>query len=306
MKENRFQKQFLHPRFWLLWLGLGLLWLLVQLPYPLLLKLGRWLGALMYRFAGSRRHIARRNLELCFPAMSQSERDYLLKQNFASTGIAFFEMAMSWWWPCQRLERLVQVEGLEHLQKAQQAGKGVILMAIHFTTLEIGAGLLGQQHTIDGMYRAHKNPVFDYVQRKGRERHNADAIAIEREDVRTMLRHLRQGRAIWYAPDQDYGRKQSLFVPLFGVPAATVTATSTFARLGRAGVIPMRQSRLPRGKGYLLQIEPAWQEFPGENDEQDCLRINQWVERAIMAHPEQYLWSHRRFKTRPEGEAKVY
>lgn len=306
MKENRFQKQFLHPRFWLLWLGLGLLWLLVQLPYPLLLKLGRWLGALMYRFAGSRRHIARRNLELCFPAMSQSERDYLLKQNFASTGIAFFEMAMSWWWPCQRLERLVQVEGLEHLQKAQQARKGVILMAIHFTTLEIGAGLLGQQHTIDGMYRAHKNPVFDYVQRKGRERHNADAIAIEREDVRTMLRHLRQGRAIWYAPDQDYGRKQSLFVPLFGVPAATVTATSTFARLGRAVVIPMRQSRLPRGKGYLLQIEPAWQEFPGENDEQDCLRINQWVERAIMAHPEQYLWSHRRFKTRPEGEAKVY
>lgn len=306
MKENRFQKQFLHPRFWLLWLGLGLLWLLVQLPYPLLLKLGRWLGALMYRFAGSRRHIARRNLELCFPAMSQSERDYLLKQNFASTGIAFFEMAMSWWWPCQRLERLVQVEGLEHLQKAQQAGKGVILMAIHFTTLEIGAGLLGQQHTIDGMYRAHKNPVFDYVQRKGRERHNADAIAIEREDVRTMLRHLRQGRAIWYAPDQDYGRKQSLFVPLFGVPAATVTATSTFARLGRAVVIPMRQSRLPRGKGYLLQIESAWQEFPGENDEQDCLRINQWVERAIMAHPEQYLWSHRRFKTRPEGEAKVY
>lgn len=306
MKENRFQKQFLHPRFWLLWLGLGLLWLLVQLPYPLLLKLGRWLGALMYRFAGSRRHIARRNLELCFPAMSQSERDYLLKQNFASTGIAFFEMAMSWWWPCQRLERLVQVEGLEHLQKAQQAGKGVILMAIHFTTLEIGAGLLGQQHTIDGMYRAHKNPVFDYVQRKGRERHNADAIAIEREDVRTMLRHLRQGRAIWYAPDQDYGRKQSLFVPLFGVPAATVTATSTFARLGRAVVIPMRQSRLPRGKGYLLQIEPAWQEFPGKNDEQDCLRINQWVERAIMAHPEQYLWSHRRFKTRPEGEAKVY
>lgn len=306
MKENRFQKQFLHPRFWLLWLGLGLLWLLVQLPYPLLLKLGRWLGALMYRFAGSRRHIARRNLELCFPAMSQSERDYLLKQNFASTGIAFFEMAMSWWWPCQRLERLVQVEGLEHLQKAQQAGQGVILMAIHFTTLEIGAGLLGQQHTIDGMYRAHKNPVFDYVQRKGRERHNADAIAIEREDVRTMLRHLRQGRAIWYAPDQDYGRKQSLFVPLFGVPAATVTATSTFARLGRAVVIPMRQSRLPRGKGYLLQIEPAWQEFPGENDEQDCLRINQWVERAIMAHPEQYLWSHRRFKTRPEGEAKVY
>ncbi len=306
MKQNRFRWQFLHPRFWLLWLGLGVLWLLVQLPYPVLLRLGRWLGALMYRFAGSRRHIARRNLELCFPELSVTEREYLLRQNFASTGIAFFEMAMSWWWPHKRLQRLVHIDGLEHLQQASREEQGVILMAIHFTTLEIGAALLGQHHTIDGMYRAHKNPAFDYVQRKGRERHNADAIAIEREDVRTMIRHLRQGRAIWYAPDQDYGAKQSLFVPLFGVPAATVTATTSFARLGRARLITMRQTRLPRARGYLLQIEPAWQDFPGENEEQDCLRINQWVEQAIQAHPEQYLWSHRRFKTRPEGEAKVY
>ncbi|NLD13786.1 MAG: lipid A biosynthesis lauroyl acyltransferase [Gammaproteobacteria bacterium] len=306
MKENRFQRSFLLPRYWLLWLGLALLWLLVQLPYPVLLWLGRLLGALMYRFAGSRRHIARRNLELCFPEKTATEREYLLRENFASTGIAFFEMAMSWWWPHQRLQRLVQVQGLEHLQQAQQDGQGVILMAIHFTTLEIGAALLGQMHTIDGMYRAHKNPLFDYVQRKGRERHNADAIAIEREDVRTMLRHLRQGRAIWYAPDQDYGAKQSLFVPLFGVPAATVTATSTFARLGKARVIPMRQSRLPGGKGYMLQVEAPWQAFPGAGEEEDCLRINQWVEQAILQHPEQYLWSHRRFKTRPEGESKVY
>lgn len=306
MKENRFQLAFLHPRFWLLWLGLGCLWLLAQLPYSWLLRLGRWLGALMYRFAKSRRHIAQRNLELCFPKLTPVQREQLLKDNFASTGIAFFEMAMSWWWPKQRLAKLVRIEGLEHLQQAQQQGQGVILMAIHFTTLEIGAALLGQRHTIDGMYRAHKNPVFDYVQRKGRERHNADAIAIEREDVRTMMRHLRKGRAIWYAPDQDYGAKQSVFVPLFGVPAATVTATSAFARLGKALVIPMRQSRLPDAQGYLLSLEPAWQEFPAGDEEQDCLRINQWVEQAIGEHPEQYLWSHRRFKTRPEGEAKVY
>src|SRR5574344_1500205 len=247
MKENRFQRSFLLPRYWLLWLGLALLWLLVQLPYPVLLWLGRLLGALMYRFAGSRRHIARRNLELCFPEKTVTEREYLLRENFASTGIAFFEMAMSWWWPHKRLQRLVQVQGLEHLQQAQQDGQGVILMAIHFTTLEIGAALLGQQHTIDGMYRAHKNPLFDYVQRRGRERHNADATAIERDDVRGMLKVLRKGRAIWYAPDQDYGRKQSLFVPLFGIPAATVTATSKFAKLGKALVIPMRQARTEHG-----------------------------------------------------------
>lgn len=306
MKHSGFDIAFLHPRYWLLWFGLGLLWLITQLPYKVLLRLGRALGALMQRVAHSRRHIVTRNIELCFTHLSAAERDALVRENFASMGIAFFEMAMSWWWPKKRLSRLVQVQGLEHLQAAQEQGQGAILMAIHFTTLEIGAGLLGQQHTIDGMYRAHDNPVFDYVQRRGRERHNADAQAIEREDVRGMLKVLRKGRAIWYAPDQDYGPKQSVFVPLFGVPAATVTATSKFAKLGRAQVIPMTQTRLPNGQGYLIKIEPALSDFPGESDEQDCVRLNQWIEQAIAQQPEQYLWAHRRFKTRPEGEAKLY
>lgn len=306
MKHSGFDIAFLHPRYWLLWLGLALLWLLTQLPYVFLLALGRGLGRIILYLAGSRRHIVRRNLELCFPHLSEPEREQLLRENFASMGIAFFEMAMSWWWPKKRLSKLLKVEGLEHLQAAQEQNQGVILMAIHFTTLEIGAALLGQRHTIDGMYRAHNNPVFDYVQRRGRERHNADSRAIEREDVRGMLKVLRQGRAIWYAPDQDYGPKQSLFVPLFGVPAATVTATSKFAKLGRAQVIPMTQTRLPHAQGYLIKIEPALSNFPGASDEEDCLRLNQWVEQAISQQPEQYLWAHRRFKTRPEGEAKLY
>jgi KDO2-lipid IV(A) lauroyltransferase len=306
MDRPRFRTYFLHPRFWLLWLGLGLLWLLVQLPYAALLRLGRVLGALMYRVAGSRRRIARRNLELCFPRLDEAARERLLKDNFASTGIAFFEMAMSWWWPRTRLQRLAHIEGLEHLQAAQAEGRGVILMALHFTTLEIGAALLGQRHTIDGMYREHKNPLFDYIQRRGRERHNLDASAIEREDVRGMLKVLRAGRAIWYAPDQDYGRKQSLFVPLFGIPAATVTATTKFARLGRALVLPFTQERLADGSGYRLVIHPPLADFPGESEEADCLRINRWVEQVVSATPEQYLWAHRRFKTRPEGEASLY
>ncbi len=306
MDRPRFRTYFLHPRFWLLWLGLGLLWLLVQLPYAALLRLGRVLGALMYRVAGSRRRIARRNLELCFPRLDEAARERLLKDNFASTGIAFFEMAMSWWWPRARLQRLAHIEGLEHLQAAQAEGRGVILMALHFTTLEIGAALLGQRHTIDGMYREHKNPLFDYIQRRGRERHNLDASAIEREDVRGMLKVLRAGRAIWYAPDQDYGRKQSLFVPLFGIPAATVTATTKFARLGRALVLPFTQERLADGSGYRLVIHPPLADFPGESEEADCLRINRWVEQVVSATPEQYLWAHRRFKTRPEGEASLY
>ncbi|UXV18099.1 lipid A biosynthesis lauroyl acyltransferase [Pseudomonas fluorescens] len=306
MDRPRFRAVFLHPRFWLLWLGLGLLWLITQLPYRALLTIGRLLGAGMYRVAGDRRRIAARNLELCFPEKSAQERKQLLKANFASTGIAFFEMAMSWWWPTSRLARLAHVEGLEHLKQAHLDGKGVILMALHFTTLEIGAALLGQKHTIDGMYREHGNPLFDFIQRRGRERHNLDSLAVERDDVRGMLKLLRSGRAIWYAPDQDYGAKQSIFVPLFGIQAATVTATSKFARLGRALVMPFTQERLADGRGYRLVIHPPMTDFPGETDEIDCLRINQWVEASVRECPEQYLWTHRRFKSRPPGEAKLY
>ncbi|CRM12190.1 MULTISPECIES: lipid A biosynthesis lauroyl acyltransferase [Pseudomonas] len=306
MDRPRFRAVFFHPRFWLLWLGLGLLWLMTLLPYRALLTIGRLLGAGMYRVAADRRRIAARNLELCFPEKSAKERKRLLKENFASTGIAFFEMAMSWWWPKSRLARLAHVEGLEHLKQAHLDGKGVILMALHFTTLEIGAALLGQKHTIDGMYREHGNPLFDFIQRRGRERHNLDSLAVERDDVRGMLKLLRSGRAIWYAPDQDYGAKQSIFVPLFGIQAATVTATSKFARLGKALVMPFTQERLADGSGYRLVIHPPLSDFPGESDEVDCLRINQWVEASVRECPEQYLWTHRRFKSRPPGEAKLY
>ncbi|UUW73394.1 lipid A biosynthesis lauroyl acyltransferase [Pseudomonas oryzihabitans] len=306
MERPSFRLAFLNPRYWPLWLGLGLLWLLVQLPYGVLLRLAQGLGWIFYHVARQRRAIARRNLELCFPQLDERARDRLLRRNFASSAMALLEMAMSWWWPRQRLARLAHIEGLEHLQAAQRDGQGVILMALHFTTLEIGAALLGQRHTIDGMYRQHKNPLFDFIQRSGRERHNLDATAIEREDVRAMLKVLRAGRAIWYAPDQDYGAKQSLFVPLFGIPAATVTATTKFARLGRARVLPFTQERLADGSGYRLVIHPPLADFPGESEEADCLRINRWVERCVSQLPEQYLWAHRRFKTRPPGEPKLY
>ncbi|WP_286916972.1 MULTISPECIES: lipid A biosynthesis lauroyl acyltransferase [Pseudomonas] len=306
MERPRFRRYFLHPRFWPLWLGLGGLWLVVQLPYGALLRLGRWLGLGMYRVASERRRVAARNLELCFPQMPPVERKRLLKENFASTGIAFFEMAMSWWWPKARLAKLAHIEGLEHLQAAQRDGEGAILMALHFTTLEIGAALLGQRHTIDGMYREHRNALFDFVQRQGRERHNLDSLAVEREDVRGMIKLLRKGRAIWYAPDQDYGAKQSIFVPLFGIEAATVTATTHFARLGKARVIPFTQRRLEDGSGYRLVLHPPLEGFPGESEAADALRINQWVEQAVTECPEQYLWAHRRFKSRPTGAPKLY
>lgn len=304
MDRPAFRIYFLHPRFWPLWLGMGLLWLVVQLPYRWLLVMGRGLGGLMYHLAGSRRRIAARNLELCFPELSVGERQRLLRENFASTGMTFFEMAISWWWPVERLKRLGAVEGLEHLRQAEADGQGVILMALHFTTLEMGGALLCMQQDMYGMYRAHKNPLFDFIQRHGREQRLLGAI--ERDDVRGMLKVLRAGGVVWYAPDQDYGAQRSLFVPLFGVQAATVTATSKFARLGRARVVPFTQTRLADGSGYKVTVHPALADFPGESEEADCLRINQWIEQAIRQQPEQYLWAHRRFKTRPAGEPKLY
>jgi len=304
MDRPVFRPAFFHPRFWLLWLGLGLLWLVAQLPYRVLLQLGRGLGLLMYHLAGSRRRIAARNLELCFPQLGAAERQALLKENFASTGITFFEMAIAWWWPAERLRRLGTVEGLEHLRQAEADGQGVILMALHFTTLEVGGALLALQKEMYGMYRPHKNSVFDYIQRQGREQRLLGAI--ERDDVRGMLKLLRAGGVVWYAPDQDYGAQRSIFVPLFGVQAATVTATSKFARMGRARVIPFTQQRLPNGQGYRVVVHAPLADFPSDSEEADCLRINQWIEQAIGQCPEQYLWAHRRFKTRPPGEAKLY
>lgn len=302
-----FKQSFLHPRYWLLWFGLGVLWLIVQLPYRWLRYIGAGFGRTMYLFAKKRRSIIERNLELCFPELSPKERVQITKRNFAAMGIAFVEMAISWWWPKKRFAKLIKkIEGLEYLTQAQEEKQGTILMALHFTTLEIGAALLATQIPMTGMYREHGNAFFDYVQRSGRERMNMESEAIERDDIRAMIKVLKNGETIWFAPDQDYGIKQAIFAPLFGIQAATVTSTTKFARIGKAKVVPFIQKPLANGTGYELIIYPPLDNFPGESEEVDCLRINQWVEKCVSEQIDQYLWAHRRFKTRPEGEPSFY
>lgn len=304
MEKPRFTLALLHPRHWLLWLGIILWWLISQLPYPCLRGLARLLAPILRKAGKSRRRIISRNLELCFPQLSTAEREKLLNDNFFSTAMALFETGMAWFLPQWRLRRLFTIEGLEHLRADD--GQGVIMMAMHFTTLDIGAAFLNISASIDGMYRPHKNPVFDYVQRKGRERHNLHSEAIPRDDVRGMIRTLKRGRAIWYAPDQDYGPKQSVFAPFFGVEAASVTATAKFARLGKARVVPFVQTRLPGNQGYKVTIYPPLQAFPVGDERDDAERINGFIEDRINEQPEQYLWAHRRFKTRPPGEPSLY
>ncbi|WP_346839025.1 LpxL/LpxP family Kdo(2)-lipid IV(A) lauroyl/palmitoleoyl acyltransferase [Microbulbifer sp. SAOS-129_SWC] len=306
MEKPRFRAELLHPRYWFTWLLFALWFLVAQLPYRWQLGLGRTLGRLMLRLAPSRRTIAERNLALCFPELSDDERTQLLQRNFESNGIALMETGMAWFRSSRWLRKRLQVEGLEQLQAPQARGQGVVLMAMHFTTLEIGAAFMAMCHKVDGMYRPHKNPVYDYMQRKGRERHGEDSEVYQRKDVRGMLRALKNGRAVWYAPDQDYGIKQGVFAPLFGQPAATVTGTSRFARVGRALVVPYTVTRLPGDDGYRMKVYPPIEEIPSGDELQDAILVNEFVEARMRENPEQYMWVHRRFKTRPEGAPNVY
>jgi KDO2-lipid IV(A) lauroyltransferase len=286
------------------WLAAGLLWGVTRLPYSWQLVIGQILGRVLLTLARERRRIALTNLELCFPECSGRERRRLLEAHFASLGIALVETASSWWGSDQRLGKLASVSGLEHLQAALRQGRGAILLSAHFTTLEIGGRLLSLHAPFHVLYRSHKNPVIEILQRRARRRRFEKAIP--RDDLRGMLASLKRNRPVWYAPDQDFGRDNSVFVPFFGVPAATLTATSRLARVSGAPVVPFFQRRLSGARGYELTLLPALQGFPGNDIEQDTRRLTNLIEARIRQQPEQYLWVHRRFKTRPPGEPPVY
>jgi KDO2-lipid IV(A) lauroyltransferase len=298
----------LAPRHWPTWLGIGVLRSLAAvLPIGGQLALGRWLGRLALPFAGRRREIAQINLGLCFPELSDVERQRLLRGHFESLGIAIFEFCLGWWAPDRRLEGLAQVAGLENLRAAFARGQGVILLSAHFTTLEIGGRFLAM-HTqglpLNAMYRRSDNPVVERVLRARRSRQFGEPIG--RDDVRAMLRALRGNEAVWYAFDQNYKARNKVFAPFFGVAAATNTATSRLAQATGAAVVPFFTRRLPDGAGYEQRIEPALADFPSGDAVADAARLNGMIEAWVREAPEQYLWSHRRFRTRPAGEAQFY
>ncbi len=301
----RFTPGLLRPRYWLTWLWLGLWRLLVlALPYRAQLCLGAGLGRLLARISPRRRKIAARNLELCFPELDPGRRQALLQKHYQSIGIGAFETGIAWWWPDRRFGRLLQFEGLEHLQN--RGNRAVLLLAPHLTSLEIGCSAMSLKLCLDGMYRPNNNPVLDYVQRCGRERRVLEGRAYPRDDIRGILKALRQGRILWYAPDQDYGRKQSIFAPLFGRQAATITGLGRLAAKTGALVASYTYFRRADGKGYHIRVYPPLDQFPSGDDLADATRINRLMEHYIRQCPEQYLWVHRRFKTRPPGEAALY
>ncbi|WP_371206896.1 MULTISPECIES: kdo(2)-lipid IV(A) palmitoleoyltransferase [Dickeya] len=305
MTQQTFTRDLFHPRYWLLWFGLGVLFLLVQLPYPSLMRLGSWMGRTSRHFLKRRVSIARRNLELCFPDMPASQREVMLEANFASLGMALMETGMAWFWSDRRVRAWFEVSGLENLQQAGREQRGVMVIGIHFMSLELGGRAMGLCQPMMAMYRRHNNKVMELVQTWGRSRSNK--AMIDRKDLRGMVQALKSGEAVWFAPDQDYGPKGSVFAPFFAVEqAATTCGTSTIHRLAKPAMITTVLIRKPNQQGYQLVIEPELEDYPSQDQQQAAQYMNRVIEREILRAPEQYLWLHRRFKTRPCGEASLY
>jgi KDO2-lipid IV(A) lauroyltransferase len=297
--------RFVAPRYWPVWLALGVARLLAALPFPAQRAAGRLLGRLGGLFAGQRKAIALRNFELAFPELDAAGRRKLLQRHFESLGLSMIETGMCWWSSDRRIARLGDVRGMEHIEAALAAGRGAIMLTGHFTTLDLGGRILSRHAPVSVMYRPHRNPLFEEIMRRGRQ-HSAEH-AFAKTDVRAMIRGLKANNLVWYAPDQAHKRgKFSAVVPFFGVPAPTNTATSAFARLAGAPVIPFFPVRLPGNGGYRLEILPPLENFPSDDPVADAARINRLLEERIRVCPDQYLWVHRRFKPAGDGSEDHY
>ena len=296
--------RFLAPRYWPTWIGLGLLRVACWLPHRSVLAIGRIIGRSAFWLAGERRRIVKRNLRLCFPDMSDPERDRLAKRHFEALGISLMEMGLGRWASDSRLLQLTTIEGVEHVLDAVGAGRGVILLSAHFTTLEISGRVL-RLHVppFDAVYRRNRSEFITEVLRTGRER--SAQRTIEKRDIKSMVRALRQGRIVWYAPDQSFSRKGAEVVPFFGVPSMHTTATSTLARLGNAVTIPYFPERLADGRYRLRILEPL-EDFPSDDLVADTGKYVHVLEEHVRRCPEQYFWLHRKFKDLPESYPDYY
>ena len=300
-----FQPTLLAPRHWPAWIGIGLIWLVARIPYSVLLAIGRFVGWLAARLIGrERRGTAARNIELCFPNLDAAERARLLELNLRDSGVMLIEFALAWMGSARAIKKIpVMIEGLEHLEAARAAKRGVLLVGAHFSHLELCARLVSEHLRIAGMYRVHEDAAFEWAIKRARLRYATQMFT--KDELRQTVRWLKAGGTIWYAPDQDMRGKDAVFAPFFGVPAATITATHHLARLSGAQVIPFFHRRLDGG-GYAIRLEQPLPDFPSEDVIADTSRVNDCIERMVREAPTQYLWMHKRFKTRPPGEASVY
>jgi len=283
---------------------IGLAWLIGRLPLALLFPLGKRLGRLAYRVARARRRITETNLNLCFPELDEAQIAAFANRVFEAATLGALEICIAWLNPERNLRDRLEIRGANNLRAAMAHGQGVVLIGAHFATLDIISQALADLGGIDVMYRRNKSPAFEWLQVRGRRSYFKNVI--ERGSTRTVLRALKSGRAVWYAADQDYGAKHSVFAPFFGVPAATITGTARLAAFNGSLVIMMSQHRNYRARRWVISFGPPLEGFPTGDDRADAARINRLIEAEIRKHPEQYLWLHRRFKTRPPGTPPLY
>jgi KDO2-lipid IV(A) lauroyltransferase len=278
------------------------MWLLHWLPLPLLAALGRGLGLALYVLVPERRHVTLTNLGLCFPHLSPAEKSALARRHFMAFGRSILELGLWWWASPERIRRLVRLEGSEKL--AAYLGKPVILLVPHFVGIDAGAMRLMLEHGVVAIYTRQKNRVFEAAMNSGRNRFGNCDMVSRQEGTRKALKAMKRGRFFHYSPDMDYGPKESIFVPFFGVQTATITGLARLARLTGATVIPL-VTRMAKG-GYVATVGEPWQDFPVDDDVADARRLNAFIEAEVLQSPEQYYWLHKRFKTRPPGEKGVY
>jgi len=282
----------------------GLIWLAHLLPLGAQAVVGNAIGSLLFWLIPERRRVTRVNLEKCFPQLAQEERERIARAHFRVFSRSLVERGLLWWASRERIQKLIRVEGLERVKAL--AGKPVILFVPHFAAMDAAYTRLGCDLDMVGMYSRHKDPVLSRLLWRGRNRFGDQRPVSRQEGVRPLVAGMKEGRPLYYLPDQDYGPRDAVFVPFFGVPAATITGLARFARIANAKVLPCIARILPGGEGYVVRIEAPWEDYPTDDIEADTRRMNAYIEARVLEMPEQYLWMHKRFKTRPPGEAKFY
>lgn len=294
-----------HPRYWPSWFGLGLLRVLSWLPLPLLALFGRALGQLLYYLHAERRRIVLINLEQCFPHWGRRQRRQLARRHFRALGQGVFDIALAWWASAQRVRRLVRFVGREHYDRALAQNRPIILLACHCVALELGGRSLFPERPLVILYKKAKNPVFGHVLYAARARYGTHQVEFS-QGLKPVIRALKRGYMFYYLPDQDLGARNTVFAPFFGVATATVSVVGRLAGLAQALILPCFTRQLPYGRGYEVLFRPALTDIPSGDAVQDATRMNQLIEHWVETMPEQYFWVHKRFKTRPGGEAGVY
>jgi len=285
-------------------LGVFILWLIHFLPLRLIAALGNGIGSLLYRLAAERRHVGEINLQLCFPNMSEQARSRLLRDHFKMFGRGIIERSILWWSSAERIRGLIRVEGVEHFEAIKD--KSAILLTPHFIGMDAGGQWVAQHADTVCMYANQKNRFLTDLLLRKRARFRKQLLYSRQQGLRPILKGMRAGMPFIYPPDQDQGVKDGVFIPFFGVPAATMTSVSRIAQMAGAKVVPSVTRILPGGEGYVLTFYPAWENYPSGDSAADARRMNEFIEQRILEMPEQYFWLHKRFKTRPEGEERYY